>query len=54
MSIFELENYYNQNHKEIRVLEREVIRLSKRVEQVKNSHSWKLTKPLRKVKNIFK
>lgn len=54
MSIIELENYYNQNHKEIRVLEREVIRLSKRVEQVKNSHSWKLTKPLRKVKNIFK
>lgn len=47
LSNVELKNKLNDLRKEIKAVEKESLRLHKRIQQMKQSKAWKLTKPLR-------
>jgi len=53
MSVMELENEHKQSFREIRVLEKEVKRLQRRIELMKKSRAWRLTAPIRFVKDVI-
>jgi len=54
LSLNELENANRQLRKNERTLEIETNRLNKRIEQMKQSRAWRLTAPIRKIKDLIK
>lgn len=54
MSLNELEYEQKQQYKEIQTVKKEINRLSKRIDLMENSHSWKITKPLRMISKLLK
>lgn len=53
LSLAELENEYKQSYKDNRTLEMELRRLNKRIELMKTSRAWRLTAPIRFVKDVL-
>lgn len=54
MSALELEVEYNQLDKERKTIEKELNRLTHRVNLMKNSNAWKLTAPIRMLTSLLK
>lgn len=54
MSLVKLENKNREKYREMRTFEMEVNRLNKRIELMRNSRSWKISAPVRLLKDRFK
>lgn len=54
MSVLELELEYKQLDKDRKIIEKELNRLTHRINLMKNSNAWKMTAPIRLLTSLFK
>lgn len=53
-SVLELEIKYNRLNKERKIAKKEIIRLNRRLNLMKNSRAWKITAPIRFLTSLSK